>query len=376
MIDENIMDKIIPLPDEAEEMEQIENDLKEEGFPITNFNKGGIFYHLIRMLVTICIDLKGLARTILNSCFIRHAQGDWLEIKAADYSKARKEAVKAQGYITVYRTEYLNALQITKGHCFKTKPDVNGNELKFYVCENTVLEAGKQTGTVIVEAENAGVGYNVLPGQITVSMIHLEGVDHVTNEEGWLQKEGTEAEEYESLRERCLSSYSELATRTIEEKLINAAKSVPGVLHARIDAQHPRGQGTVDVIITGYTGTATPDLIQKVETAIEPLQGNYEDYLVKSNVAVKQDFELVVYLAEHVSTEGIKDQAVKLIEDMMKLSRGDMNILYRDSIIRVLSTNIENYRKTDIIQPENDIIYDLDKVIMLGEITVVVQNVS
>lgn len=115
MIDESIMEKIIPLPDEDEEMEKVQGELEGEGFPITNFKKGGIFYHLCRMLVTIYIELKELARTIVNGCFIKHAEGDWLKIKAADYSKQQKEAKAARGYVSIYRSEYNNALQVTKG---------------------------------------------------------------------------------------------------------------------------------------------------------------------------------------------------------------------------------------------------------------------
>lgn len=376
MIDESIMEKIIPIPDEDEEMENVQGELEDGGFPITNFKKGGIFYHLCRMLVTIYIELKELARTIVNSCFIKHAEGDWLKIKAADYSKQQKEAKKAKGYVSIYRSEYNNALQVTKGHCFKTEPDAGGKELKFYCCENTVIDAGEPVGRVLVEAEEAGTYYNIAPGRITISMIHLDGVDYVTNEEDWLFEEGAEEEDLEDLRDRCMSSWAELATRTIEEKLRNAAKSVPGVLDARIDAQHPRGQGTVDVIVTGAAGEASPELIRKVGEAIEPLKGNYEDYLVKSSEIVRQDFELVVYLAEDVATDGVDAQAEKLIEDMMALTRGEMNTLYRDSIIQVLSTKIEEYRKTDILQPPDDMVLEQDKVIMAGDITVTVRNVA
>jgi uncharacterized phage protein gp47/JayE len=376
MIDESIMEKIIPIPDEDEEMENVQGELEDEGFPITNFKKGGIFYHLCRMLVTIYIELKELARTIVNSCFIKHSEGDWLKIKAADYSKQQKEAKKAKGYVSIYRSEYNNALQVTKGHCFKTEPDAGGKELKFYCCENTVIDAGEPLGMVLVEAEEAGTYYNIAPGRITISMIHLDGVDYVTNEEDWLFEEGAEEEDLEDLRDRCMSSWAELATRTIEEKLRNAAKSVPGVLDARIDAQHPRGQGTVDVIVTGAAGEASPELIRKVGEAIEPLKGNYEDYLVKSSEIVRQDFELVVYLAEDAATDGVDAQAEKLIEDMMALTRGEMNTLYRDSIIQVLSTKIEEYRKTDILQPPDDMVLEQDKVIMAGDITVTVRNVA
>ena len=376
MIDESIMEKIIPIPDEDEEMEKVQGELEDEGFPITNFKKGGIFYHLCRMLVTIYIELKELARVIVNSCFIKHAEGDWLKIKAADYSKQQREAKAAKGYVTIYRNEYNNALQVTKGHCFKTEPDAGGKELKFYCCENTVIDAGEPVGRVLVEAEAPGTYYNIAPGRISISMIHLDGMDYVTNEEDWLFEEGAEEEDLEDLRDRCMSSWAELATRTIEEKLRNAAKSVPGVLDARIDAQHPRGQGTVDVIVTGAAGEASPELIRKVGDAIEPLKGNYEDYLVKSSEVVRQAFELVVYLAEDAATEGVDAQAEKLIEEMMALTRGEMNTLYRDSIIQALSTKIDNYRKTDILQPSEDMVLEQDKVIMAGDITVAVRNVA
>jgi len=376
MIDESIMEKIIPIPDEDEEMEKVQGELEDEGFPITNFKKGGIFYHLCRMLVTIYIELKELARVIVNSCFIKHAEGDWLKIKAADYSKQQKEAKAAKGYVTIYRNEYNNALQVTKGHCFKTEPDAGGKELKFYCCENTVIDAGEPVGRVLVEAEAPGTFYNIAPGRISISMIHLDGMDYVTNEEDWLFEEGAEEEDLEDLRDRCMSSWAELATRTIEEKLRNAAKSVPGVLDARIDAQHPRGQGTVDVIVTGAAGEASPELTRRVGEAIEPLKGNYEDYLVKSSEVVRQAFELVVYLAEDAATDGVDAQAVKLIEEMMALTRGEMNTLYRDSIIQVLSTKIDNYRKTDILQPSGDMLLGQDKVIMAGDINVTVRNVA
>ncbi len=376
MIDESIMEKIIPIPEEDEEMEKVQGELEDEGFPITNFKKGGVFYHLCRMLVTIYIELKELARVIVNSCFIKHAEGDWLKIKAADYSKQQKEAKAAKGYVTIYRNEYNNALQVTNGHCFKTEPDAGGKELKFYCCENTVIDAGEPVGRVLVEAEAPGTYYNIAPGRISISMIHLDGMDYVTNEEDWLFEEGAEEEDLEDLRDRCMSSWAELATRTIEEKLRNAAKSVPGVLDARIDAQHPRGQGTVDVIVTGAAGEASPELIRRVGEAIEPLKGNYEDYLVKSSEVVRQAFELVVYLAEDAATDGVDAQAAKLIEEMMALTRGEMNTLYRDSIIQVLSTKIDNYRKTDILQPSEDMLLGQDKVIMAGDINVTVRNVA
>lgn len=377
MIDEKILDKVCPIPDEEETMEEIKEKLDEEGFIINNFNKGGIFYIIIRIFVLIYIDIKSLARSIVNNLFIKHAQGEWLEIKAADVGKKRKEAVKTKGYVTLYRDDYQNALQITKGHMFKTLPDVNGKELKFYVLDTTVIGAGEQSGKVLVEAESPGTEYNVSTGKIAVSMIYLEGVVSVSNEEGWLYEEGADIEKLEDLRIRAEDAWSELAERTTEEKLINVSKKVSGVLNVRVDAQHPRGQGTTDIIITSTSGKATDELLKKVEAATAYLKGNYDDFLYKSATIVNVNIELTLYIAKDASTDGIQQTAEKIIEKFMQLSsREELNCLYMDDIRYALKSDIETYKRVEISAPDGDLELDKEKVIMLGDIEVTVKNVG
>ena len=377
MIDEEILDKVCPIPDEDETMEEIKGKLGEEGFIINNFNKGGIFYIIIRIFVLIYIDIKRLARSIINNLFIKHAEGDWLEIKVADVGKKRKEAIKTRGYVTLYRDDYQNALQITKGHMFKTLPDVNGKELKFYVLDTTVIGAGEKSGKVLVEAESPGTGYNVSTGKITVSMIHLDGVVSVSNEEGWLYEEGADIEDLEDLRTRAEDAWSELAERTTEEKLINVSKKVSGVLDVRVDAQHPRGQGTTNIIITSTSGEATQELLKKVENATAYLKGNYDDFLYKSSTVVNVDIKLTLYIAKDASTDGVQQTAEKTIEKFMQLSsREELNCLYMDDIRYALKSDIETYKRAEISSPDGDIELDKGKVIMLGGIEVIVKNVG
>lgn len=377
MIDEEILDKVCPIPDEDETMEEIKGKLGEEGFIINNFNKGGIFYIIIRIFVLIYIDIKRLARSIINNLFIKHAEGDWLEIKVADVGKKRKEAIKTRGYVTLYRDDYQNALQITKGHMFKTLPDVNGKELKFYVLDTTVIGAGEKSGKVLVEAESPGTGYNVSTGKITVSMIHLDGVVSVSNEEGWLYEEGADIEDLEDLRTRAEDAWSELAERTTDEKLINVSKKVSGVLDVRVDAQHPRGQGTTDIIITSTSGEATQELLKKVENATAYLKGNYDDFLYKSSTIVNVDIKLTLYIAKDASTDGVQQTAEKTIEKFMQLSsREELNCLYMDDIRYALKSDIETYKRAEISSPDGDIELDKGKAIMLGGIEVIVKNVG
>lgn len=377
MISEEILDKVCPVPDEEKVMEEIRSELEEEGFIINNFNKGGIFYLIIRIFVTIYIELKTLARTIINNLFIEHADEDWLEIKAPDFGKARKEAVKARGYVTIYRNEYQNALQVTRGHMFKTPPDVNGKEWKFYVVETTVINAGEAEGRVLVEAEQSGTDYNLPAGKITVSMIYLDGVESVSNEEGWLHLEGADMEDIEDFRERIGESWSELAELTTEDKLKNVARKVSGVLDVVVDAQHPRGQGTTDIIITGTGGEATGELLQRVEEATSYLKGNYDDFLYKSSTVIYQDMILTLYIAKDVSTEGVRASAEYIIENMMMLkNREEFNCLYMDDVRYSLKKGILDCKRVEFTEPGADIELDKDKVVMLGKLEVTVMNVG
>lgn len=377
MISEEILDKVCPVPDEDEEMERIRNELEDEGFIINNFNKGGIFYLIIRIFVTIYIEIKTLARTVINNLFIKHADEDWLEIKAPDFGKARKEAVKAQGYITVYRNEYQNALQITKGHMFKTLPDVNGKELKYYVLETTVIGAGEESGRVLVEAEESGTSYNLPSGKITISMIHLDGVEAVSNEEGWLHLEGSDIEDIEDFRERIGESWSELAELTTEDKLKNVARKVSGVLNVEVDAQHPRGQGTTDIIITGTGGEATKELLQRVEAATSYLKGNYDDFLYKSSTVIRQDVTLAIYISKEASVEGVKATAEHIIEDVLQLGkREELNCLYMDDVRYALKKGIADCKRVEFSKPAADIEEEKDVVVMLGSLEVEVLNVG
>lgn len=376
MIDETIMNEIIPLPTEEEVMKEIKDQLDQEGWPINNYNKGGIMYGLTRILVRSYLELLKLARLIVNSCFCKHASGAWLDVKSADYGKRRKQALKTRGYITITRKNYDNSVIVYRGHGFKTLPDINGIEKKYYCVEDTVLKAGQQSGKVLIEAEYSGSEYNVAPGRITVSMVAIEGAEKVTNEEGWLQREAASKESDEALRERDLNSYSELAERTTSAKLKSKAEAVEGVISVTINDQHPRGQGTTDIIVTGAAGEATEDLLERVKQATEYLRGNYDDYLYKSSTVIRQAISLTIYLAEDASLEGVGEQAVQYIRDKINIGREDLDVLYLDDIRYVLKTNIRNYRTSFIEEPVSDIKCEAGTVILPGEITVKVDTVD
>ena len=57
-------------------------------------------------------------------------------------------------------------------------------------------------------------------------------------------------------------------------------EAIPGVMCAYINDQHPRGQGTVDVIVVGTAGEASEELVRKAQEAADQLK----DYLLNGNI--------------------------------------------------------------------------------------------
>ena len=165
MIDKEILDAVLPLPTLDELKEQKVEELKDEGFVISNFHSGGVFYTMLMIVLRIKVEVIELLRVVLNNMFVSHAGGAWLDLKMADYSKKRKKAQKTQGFITVRRADMAGeAVKIPKGHVFKSILDINGEELRFFVLEAATLQKGASSVDVLVEAETEGSRYNVPAG--------------------------------------------------------------------------------------------------------------------------------------------------------------------------------------------------------------------
>lgn len=376
MIDKETLDAVLPVQSLEERRDELVNELKAEGFVITNFHSGGIFHTLLMVVLRVEQEVKEFLRGYLNNSFVTHASGPWLDLKAADYSKKRKRSQKAQGLVTLSRDNAEGeAVKIPRGHVFKTAKDINGEELRFFVIEAGVLQKGARAVDVLVEAEMEGSRYNVPEGQITRSLTFLNGVDGISNGPDWITREGSDTEDDDGLRTRTLRSWSELAARPIEDTFINAAESVPGVLFAQADCDHPRGQGTVDVIVTGTAGEATEGLLAAVREKVDKIAGPYDNILVKSSITVAQDIELVVTTTDVSDDAEIKGRVVSILTELLAvrkgrkfyaLTRSDINLAVRSQYSA--STNVE------VVTPAQDITLDKDKVIILGAVSVTLRR--
>lgn len=375
MIDKEILDAVIPVPTLEELKDEKIAELKDEGFVVTNFHSGGVFYTALMVVLRIKIDLLQLARRVLNNMFVTHAEGVWLDLKVADYSKKRKKAQKTQGLVTVSRVGADGeAIKIAKGHVFKSIMDINGEELRYFTTDAAVLQKGAHSVDVLVEAEAEGSRYNVPEGQITRTLTYIGEVT-ISNGADWIVREGSDTEDDESTRARALRSWSELAQLATEDAFINAAESVAGVLFAQADCDHPRGQGTVDVIVTGTAGEATEGLLAEVTEAVDKIAGPYDNILVKSSVTVAQDIEVTVTTSAADTDEDIETRIKTILTELLAVRRGrKLYELTRSDINHAIRSGYSASTNAEVITPAQDVKLEKDKVITLGAVTVTVRR--
>jgi len=375
VIDETILDEILPVPDIEELREEKIAELQEEGFAITNYHSGGIFYTIMMILLRIKVELVELLRTVLSQMTISSATGGWLDLKACDYSKVRKEAQKTRGKVTLSRGEGGEAVKVPLGHIFKTSKDINGEQLRYYVLEETVLQKGVLSVDVPVEAEIAGSRYNVPKGQITETLTYIAGIDTITNGKSWLTLEGSDIEDDESFRARILRSWADLAQRPVAETYQNAAESVQGVLCARVEDQLPRGQGTIDVIVTGTAGTATGTTLAAVVSAIADIIGPCDDVLVKSSETVTQDVAVTITISTTASAEDAVAQATTAITNLFTIRTDQtLNELVHADVIHAVKSAAPAAKNVKVTVPESDMYLDVNKVILLGALNITVER--
>lgn len=376
MLDSDILDSVLPVPDIDDLKDDTIEELEDEGFVVTNYNSGGIFYTLLMIVFKAYLELITLLRSVLSNMFVSSAEDTWLELKAADFAKKRKSAIKTQGKVTVSRQSSGDAVTVQKGQVFKTAKDINGDELRYFALADTVLQQGALSVDVPVEAEIEGAEYNVPPGQIVNTLTHISGVDTITNGEKWITIEGSDIEDIESLRSRTLNAWSELSTLPTAEKYKNVCEAVPGVLFVRVDDNQPRGQGTVDIIVTGTAGEATENLLTLVQAAADSIRGPYDNLEVKSSTTVAQAISITVTVSSSIDTTGLEDKVKAAITAFLQVSKDrNLNELTLSDINYTVRGKCSEVKNVTFTTPTADVVLGTDQIIIAGDITVTVQKV-
>lgn len=278
------------------QIEAVQEEYQAKGWLPRVMNLGkGVVRGLIELWSWGLFQLYSYLKTILSQAFPKTATGLWLDLHAGQIGLTRFAQTKAAGTVYFTRAGTVGNVPIPAGRVVRTLPDALGVTYSFVTRAAAVIPDGAGDVAVVVDAVEYGSGSNVTAGQITEIVTYIPGVDGVENRTGWLISEGQDEESDEALRQRYVLAWSEIGGCT-KFAYESWARSVSGVQAALIMDQHPRGQGTVDVVVLGVAGIPTEGLLDAVRVVIDAKKPINDDVLVMAPTPVTVDIDCAVVI--------------------------------------------------------------------------------
>lgn len=262
-----------------------------------NLNKG-VVRGLLELYAWGQYQLYALLQRVLGQAAPQQATGAWLDVHADGVDLQRRAATKATGQVLFLRgpASASGNIPIPIGRIVRTLPDGQGQVFRYVTTANAVLPAGAANVAVPVQAEEYGAAANAGTGQICELVNPVPGIGAIANGADWLTSEGANEETDAQLAERYRLRWMGNNGCTKYAYML-WAMAVPGVSSVSILDRHPRGQGTVDIVVRGAAVLPTEALLDKVRAAIAPHTPINDDWLVRAPepvpVAISGVLELV-----------------------------------------------------------------------------------
>jgi uncharacterized phage protein gp47/JayE len=308
----------------------------------------------------------------------------WMEWHAEQVEAPRKQATKARGLVRFARVSTSGNVPIPAGKIVRTEPDGAGQVYRYITTKDAVIRTGMNEIAVPVVAEEYGAASNASAGQITEMVTTVSGVDAVANDADWLISEGADIEPLEKLRDRYILRWMGNNGMT-KYAYASWALSVTGTVAVKVLDQHPRGQGTVDVIVKGAAGLPTDTLLeearQAVATGAKPGEVQAgppinDDWQVRGPQAVPLAIEalLTLYPGTHAdSAKSVAGQRIRAlftdpttVKEVSPLQIGEDVTLDR---LTAVVMAVPGVKKVEWTSPGDDVAVEADALATLESLT-------
>lgn len=306
------------------------------------------------------VDARNLVRALSVQLYPSTATGYWLDEHASSVNLTRIDARPTEGTVLMTATQ---AVEVPAGTVVQTDVDADGRTLRFVVPEDTTVLA--PAGKVPVRAEVPGVSHNVGVNRITTLVTLIPGVTGVSNTADWITTSGVDRETDDLLRQRVLDSYPAQGEGVVWRAYRLWARGVPGIVKVSVLDEHPRGQGTLDVIVAPAVGLPSADDLAAVTAAIESHRTVNDDVLVRGPTEVPVDVALVIYADGGAISTASAQARVQAVLD--GLSIGDT--LYPSNITDAFK-GVPGVHGVQLVTPLAPIAVDADALIIPDLITV------
>lgn len=282
---------------------EIIDEAKKEIPIISNYRTGGVFRLFVEVVASFMEKFYTKLEALLPNRFLQTAQGKYLDLKAEELSIFRRLPTKTRGYIVfsrrgsdITKIDTENEIIISKDKIVATKPNSQGKVFRYSVVKEDKILEGEISKRVLVEAEQEGSMYNVMPNMITELINPISGIDNINNPNtDWVSLLGQDIETDDSLRNRAMALWKGLNGAN-KGAYIAWAKTVEGIGDIRVLSK-PRGVGTVDVICVGIDNKQpSEELLKRVQDVIDENRPIATDVLVKAPVEVNIDIKVKVMI--------------------------------------------------------------------------------
>lgn len=270
----NLADLIRVIP-ETEWLDKLLETAGLLGLPITDWESGSIQRTNLQIDARTLFDQSQTILNIASQGYLDTATGGWLELIATSFFNLERHLeVITEDTVRLTCDALHGPYTIQAGDLwFGTRTGQRYNSVEDFI----IPAAGFID--VVVRAESPGATYNVPRGAISRMLTPLPGVS-ATNPVGGLRIAGADLESDLSLRRRCVVRWGELGQGP-RDAYESWARSFPSVTKVAILDQHPRGQGTVDVILWGEGGVGSL-VVAQANTYIQARRPVTADVLVYS----------------------------------------------------------------------------------------------
>lgn len=199
--------------------------------------------------------------------FPQTAQGEYLEMHAAQRGITRKSAVPSSGTLVFGRTSTLPYdVLIPKG----TVCSVSGEDsLRFETIKAVTLTAGSRTVQAQAVSQQGGRATNTAANTVTLLLTPPAGIESVQNANAFTG--GTNEESDDELRKRLQKSYEVLPNGTNAEFYRSFVVQYDGIQSANV-VPRAQGAGTVAIYAAGRGAAPSTELLTHIQAELNHLR--------------------------------------------------------------------------------------------------------
>jgi len=289
-------------------------------------------------------------------------QEEWVERHLAQVGLTRKAARRAEGRLTIKRESTIGNFVVPSGRVFATLPDADGAVYRFVSSQEEIIPDGNDTKEIHVAAEYEGATYNVAPYTICEMKTHIPGISEIYNNYNWIDVEGTDIEDIGAMKERYALAWKGLGGCNIYA-YESWCLSVDGVHTVKVLDNHPRGQGTIDVVVLGNAGLPSEQLINAVAGVVSEKRPINDDVSVYGPVSIPVRIEAVLVITDPsatATTMTIANQAILALFDPLT-GLGIGTDVTRDRLVDCMMVNAY-VKRIEWISPT----WDINGIIPIG----------